>query len=352
MTIAKKPDLLVHVRSLPFAAQTRHWGSSKPWGKRGSDIGFIHVRHKGVEFSPDDVVIDADGNIISIPPHEKPCLGQVAVLRHGSRKQTRRDRYGQDMETENHRCGKCLVRDACLKIVMAKINARPNAKAKFLLWRAEAIRILGSKAAFMRAFGRNHTIYTGAVQGSRCGYFWRDFLDALAEDGPFGDSNEAVLRQKREEKERKNQARRRKNKQIERARRRIAKQAPDAQFMNDLAAERDDREQTLRKASAAPDADPCVGQLDDRGCAITAHVWAVKALLEEMGATPTAGLIAKRLLASGAVAGITEESLRQRIYRTDLKRIEFLESDRSGPIWTAFDPLKSAETDERYDLAA
>ena len=66
----------------------------------------------------------------------------------------------------------------------------------------------------------------------------------------------------------------------------------------------------------------------------------------------TAGKIAKRLLARGAVDGVSEGALRQRIHKTDLKRIEFLESDRSGPIWPAFDPLASAETDDFYDLAA
>jgi hypothetical protein len=353
MTNTDKPDLLAHVQSLPYPDQVKHWGSSKPWGKLGSRKGHIHLRHKGIEFSPDDVTLDSDGNITDIPPYNKPCLGTVAVLRHGSKTQTRRDRYGRDVETSNHRCGNCKVRDACRKIITARIVARPNAKAKFLLWRAEAIRALGSEAAFNQVFGRNHTIYTSdPLPGFRLGYLWRDFLDALAEDGPFGDSNEAVLQQQREEEDIKDRARRRRNKQIERERSRAAGDAPDAQFELDLAAERDRRERVLRQASDAPDAHASVGQLDERGCAITAHVWAEKTLLEEMGEEPTAGKIAKRLFDRGVVEDIKEESLRQRIYRTDFKRIAFLESDRSGPIWTGFDPLKSAETDEWYDLAA
>jgi hypothetical protein len=351
MATAKQPNLLSIVKAKPWSDQVRHWGSARPWGKRGSNEGHIHIRHKGIEFSADDVTMDSDGNTIAIPPHDKPCLGQVCFLRHGSKKQTRRDQNGRDVETTNHRCGNCLVRDACRKIIMTKIQARPKAKQKFVLWRAEAVRVLGSKAKFEEVFGRNHTIYTGAVPGSRCGYLWRDFLEALAEDGPFTDRNDAVLQQMEEEKQRKLRSRRRKNKQAERDRKQALKQPPDRQFLNDLAQERDSRERLLVDAIGYC-GDASVSNLDDRGCSITADTWYEKMFLEEAGERPTAGKIAKRLLARGAVDGVSEGALRQRIHKTDLKRIEFLESDRSGPIWPAFDPLASAEMDDFYDLAA
>src|SRR5690606_28220094 len=109
---------------------------------------------------------------------------------------------------------------------------------------------------------------------------------------------------------------------------------------------RDLRERLLMDAMSDPNAPLSVQKLKDRGCSITADVWYEKVVLEEIGQRVTAGKIAKAL--SERVEGITEAALRQRIHKQDLKRIEELERDRpGGAIWPAFDPLKSAETDER-----
>ena len=350
----KSPTLLERVSALPHDEQVKHWGSAKPWGKKESPHGSITLQHSRNKFSPEDVQFDDDGNITAQPlTVGKPCFGRMEIfLRHGSKVRTYRTKKGAVKESTKHQCGQCLIRKACRKAVTVRLRARPKALAAFLKWRKKAIAHLGSKAKFNEILGRNHTIYTGASH-PELGYLWGAFLRELGNEPPFTSCNDIALRKLDEEKLVKLRIRRRKNKAAERARNRAAGRLPDEQFCADVEAERERRLNLLlgaREDSAAPSS---ISKLDDRGCWITAAVWREKSYLEECGTKPTAGKIAKRLKDNEAVRSLTEGSLRDRIYR-DLERIEMLERqplEDGRPLWSGFDPLKSAEAEESYNFA-
>lgn len=343
-----KPNLLAAVKLMPFSDQVKHWGSHRPWGKKGSAKGHIALRHS-TGFSASAVIMNARGDILDMPVLDKPCFGRMeTVLRHSRRSYIRTNQYGREVETREHRCGRCQVHEACRAVAHHRLRAHPRARAAFMGWRRVAIQEHG-RARFKECFGRNHTIYTGG-EGSQCGYMWQAFLGVVAAIGPFQSCNDRKLEELAEAKAQQVRLRRRNNKQKWRERQRALKRPPDAQFIADASQERDFRQCLIMEAVDCPNAPLSVRKLDERGCAITAHVWFEKTLIEEAGERATAGKVARRLHERKLFYGIGEEALRQRIHKHDFKRIDELERDRpGGPIWPPFDPLKSAEDDEWFD---
>jgi hypothetical protein len=299
------------------------WGNQSPWKRLG-----IRVSHK-VAFQPHEVVRDGQGNILSMPTIEKPCFGRPeAVFRHGKRTKKITLRSGRTVDGTKHQCGSCPagVHRACVETALERVNSDPKMRQTFDAWRDHC--------------GTHHGgVFTYTGPASR---LWGDFKNAIAERGPFQNSNDAALdelrEQKREDQRRKWVKAKRRQRQNDRRIATEARQLPSGQFVINLQDERDRRHDTLLEVLGQPDQPPSRSKVPaekrQATARITANAWAVRELLRACGQDAGPGTIARLMASKKLSAGTSAGTLKARL-SNDLKRAN--ECERDG-LWKPFDP--------------
>ncbi|MFL9840515.1 hypothetical protein ABS767_06020 [Sphingomonas sp. ST-64] len=261
----------------------------------------------------------------------KPCFGMPQVfVRHGKRTRMTTTRYGTRIETETHRCGRCKIRDSCSNLTRERLRSDRNISAALLEWNRFCARIHNGNPTFSREAGR-------------C---WQKFLKALADHGPFANSNDALLaeeealdREKKLEKWRRDKLRQRAN---ERASRRAAGLPPPDAFVAEAMFQRDLRVDELLALAGRSDMPARIQKITPQDANVTANItadaWLGRLLIAASGGSPTPGGVARWMIKEGRAQGKSYPVLKARMKR-DLARVDMLEAH--GPpcsAWRHFDP--------------
>lgn len=292
--------------------QLRHWGTPKPWDG-------LRLKN-GTEIRANQVVRDADCNVIRSPLFLKPCFGQpTAFARHGGHQPIRHPRFG----VVASRCMRCKAQDACESVAKQRLRTTDGIKTANL--------------RFEKAGGG-----FGLRNPSDCPNAQQEFdglIRALIAHGGFTSTNdraaidaidaEEALRKQRDA-ERKRRERRKD----------IAKGRFDAEFEAFLEKERLWRQGQLEVASKRAGMPACIGRISHGSARVTADIWLLK-LSKSMRSEP----VNPSSIASGLIEKWPEHyqnhnALRQRV-AADLKRVAKLENfiprGSSVPIWPRFD---------------
>jgi hypothetical protein len=310
------------------------WGNQSPWKTLG-----IRVSHK-VQFQPHEVVRDGKGNILSMPTLEKPCFGRPeAVFRHGKRTKKITLPNGRTVDGTKHQCGSCPagVHRACVETALERVNSDPKIRQAFDAWRDHCDTHHGGVFT-----------YTGSASRP-----WGDFKNAIAERGPFQNSNDAALEelrvQKLQDQRRKWVNQKRRQRQQARAGARQNGQLPSGQFIINLQDERDRRYDALLEVLGRSDQPPSRAKVPvekrQATARITANAWAVRELLRACGRDAGPGTIARVMVQNNLNAETPVGTLKARI-SNDLKRAD--ECERDG-LWNPFDPDADLESYDAGD---
>lgn len=291
----------------------RHWAEQDPWERMKLP--------KNVEVRQNDVLHDADFNVIRMPLFLRPCFGQpTAFARHGGVQPIVSTRTGP----RPSRCMRCAAKDACENTAKARLRSDPTVKA--------------ANARFQNAGGAY-----GLKHPKDCPTAAKEFaglVSALVATGGFTSSNDAyaiaeldrlAVRRRERDAERHRQDRRRE----------IRGGRFTTEFDDLLEGQRKWREVQLMLATKDDRLPRQVYKLPLASATITADLWLVrlrKALRNEP-INPSA-------LAHGLISAwpdryaLTQHNvLRQRI-PADLRRIDILERTRregnTDPIWPPF----------------
>jgi len=309
------------------AEEVLRWGNAEPW--KNNRLGSLP---KNKAFGPEHVQLDARGNIISMPRLlGRPCFGRVETrTRHGAKK-TQRNIRGKIQEVES-RCGRCLVRDACLKVVYTRISGNPMIASAFRKWHSECMAGPG----------------TPTFTGPRFGQLWVEVKQAIIDSGPFENANDAAVAEHEASKQ---ERRRNQWRQSQRGIRAssIARGGPDTLMIRNAPAERDRRAQSLKNACRSSSASRAMKAWNDDTCDMIADVWLARTILQASRRKNGPTDIVKWLQTQGKDRGKSFGALRTRV-NLDLKRLTAIEA-LEGPttIWPPFDPATDAILNELYE---
>lgn len=313
----------------PLAQLTYHdsvmiWGNQSPWKQLAPRL------NHATRFRPEDVVTDGKGNILSMPTLErKPCFARPeAVFRHGKLTKKIRLKDGRIVDSTKHQCGSCPagVREACMLVASERVLSDPAIIQEFRAWWNDCKRHFAGELT-----------YTGLASHS-----WGDFKRAIANRGPFANSNDAAVldlqQQKQNAKREQWKQQKRYQRQLARERAQQAQQLPSEQFVRNVIDERDRRANALLAVLGQSGQPPSRAKVPsdkrESTATITANAWAVRTILTASGRNAQPGTVARLMTEHNLGAGVLGPTLKERIKR-DLKRAEDCEKDR---IWKRFDP--------------
>lgn len=308
--------------AMPPMKQIRHWAGEKPWeGMRLPN---------GTEIRQNQVVRDADCNIIHMPVILKPCFGQpTAFARHGGH----RPHYNPRLGLVKSRCMRCLAKDACERIAKARLTHTQDVKRAYL--------------RFQQAGGS-----FGLDNPSHCPTAEREFqglVNALTAHGGFSSTNDRAaiallddLERRRKEKDAERKCRQR--------RASISAGRFDSEFEELLERHRQWREAQLRVIAKSPERrrglPPCINRMPIESARITSQVWLamveMKLRKERMNPSSIGALLIRRWPKEHQ----NHNALRQRV-AGDMKRVQYLE--RTAPlgadssIWPTFSLIAALE---------
>lgn len=320
-----------------YFADVMRAGNRKPWKHWGR-------LNQKTEIHPDDVELDATGNITKMPLLEdKPCFGRPeTLLRHGERTRQFTTKWGTQVDVETH-CGRCpsSTRSSCIKVVTHRVKVNPTIHSALKAWQKHCDDHLGG--------AREYT-------GPGAGELWLAFKKAIAARGPFTSVNDDAVAAAQAERKAQQTAKWRVSKAAYRdklrEKRRRARQLPSAQFVANARDERDRRIGALRDAMDDPQQPRCISKVPlarrDRTAALTANAAFVREILIEANRPAGPGVIARQLVELGLDDGIPLGTLKARM-PNDLQRA--YECEIRG-IWARFNPHSDLDEYAEPDDAA
>lgn len=324
----------------PLAQLTYHvsvmiWGNQSPWKQLAPRL------NHATRFRPEDVVTDGKGNILSMPTLErKPCFARPeAVFRHGKRKKKIPIRGGKIVYSTNHQCGSCPadVHEACVRIAYERVRSDQSMSQSFCAWWDHC---------------KQHCNGMPTCTGS-ASQLWGDFKRAIANRGPFANSNDAAvldLQQQKQNAQREQwKQQKRRQRQFARERAQQAQQLPSEQFVCNVIEERDCRANALLAVLGQSGQPPSRAKVPsdkrESTATITANAWALRTILTASGRNAQPGTVARLMTEHNLGAGVPGPTLKERIKR-DLKRADECEKDG---LWKRFDPDADLESYQTID---
>lgn len=300
---------------MPPANQIRHWAGEKPWERMRLP--------NTTEIRQNQVVRDADCNIIHMPVILKPCFGQpTAFARHGGHRPT----FNPLLGLVKSRCMRCLAQDACERIAKARLTHTDDVKRAYFRFQQAG----GS-------FGLDNPIDCPTAE--------REFLGlvhALTVHGGFSSTNDRAAIAVLDDLEK-----RRKQKDAERKRRQrrasISAGRFDSEFEELLERHRQWREAQLRVVTKTAERrrglPPCINRMPVESARITSQVWQAMVEMKLRKGTINPSSIAAQLIRRWPTEHLNHNALRQRV-ASDIKRVGALErtaaNEDGSTIWPVF----------------
>lgn len=317
----------------PYAQEVFAWGRKDPW----RDLP--KLSHRDI-FAWSDVQTDGLGNVLSMPLlRGKPCFGLPQVfIRHGKSTRMVTNAYCKRVESKTHRCGRCPIRESCSNLVGERLKSDRSISAALLTWHRYCAQQHNSVPTYSNTAGRK----------------WQAFLQALADRGPFANSNDQKLADwnERDKKDRVEKWRRDKVRQRQRLRTKSKSEgmAPPAQFEDEAKCGRDDRYWDLLEVAGSSEMPPSISKIAAKDAettaAVTADAWLGRLLISASGGDPNPGAVASWMIQQGRAHGKSYAVLKARLKR-DLARADLLEALDVCPSWRPFDP--DADLDLPHD---
>lgn len=297
------------------ARQIRHWAGDEPW----ENMKLPNT----TEIRPNQVLRNANNDIIHMPVILKPCFGQpTAFVRHGGHRPIRSPRFG----AVKSRCMRCLAQDACERTAKARLMHSDEIKRAYLRFQQAG----GS-------FGLDNPFHCPTAERE-----FEGLVGALTAHGGFSSTNDRAAIEVLD-----NLEERRKDKHAERKRRQrrasISVGCFDSEFEELLERHRQWREVQLRLVTKTAERrrglPPCINRMPVESARITSQVWLAMVEMKLRKAKTNPSSIAAQLIRRWPAEHGNHNSLRQRV-AGDMKRVQSLERTvihgADHPIWPAF----------------
>lgn len=321
-----------------FNEQTNYRTEVHNFGGKKPTFTINNLNEDNIDWSY--ITTDGQGNVLSMPLlRSKLCFGRIEYLfRHGHKDQPLVNQ-GPRMAAKPTKCSRCpsMTKTSCQKLVAERVHADENIKAAMRDWRNA-----GQEADNDPNMQNRAKLRYNRFDGPIFANLWGNCLEAIAERGPFSNSNDAATRDeiidKAERKRIRDAKRQQSKRRIERLERQAARVEPPIQFTRAAERERDRRITQLMAARKLPKIHPRVSKLTDEGCELTGYAWYYETMQTAMGEKTKAGTMAKWLVEDeGLDHGKPYDTMKDRL-RHDLARARAIEAGKLGDIWQEFNP--------------